>query len=117
MADPRGRQVDAASYGWRPGLTDRAGAIVRDMASRPFSPWQSVALVLLLLLGVGLLLAALASVVLMAPAGVVVAMVLGAVLLLGAQLLLFRALGLRSRADEPRRREDDDGRDWRAWRG
>jgi len=42
---------------------------------------------------------------------------LALVLFLGVQLLVFRALGLRSQADKSRAEQTDDDTDWRAWRG
>jgi hypothetical protein len=57
------------------------------------------------------------------PLGGVVAWVaIGLCVFVGAQLLLFRAAGLRSRADDAASDEsppedDENKADWRAWRG
>jgi hypothetical protein len=89
------------------------------------SAWRRPALHAALLLIVLVLLAAglglLGGLVFLPQLGAVGWVAIGGVLFLGLQLLLFRAFGLRSRADEegpegaPSHDAPDD--DWRAWRG
>jgi len=101
-----------------------------------------VLLLLLTLVGVAALLELLGVAVMLPGAGMFVWIALGLALFLGSQLLIFRMLGLRARADEPPADEADvsassdepspaedpeaRGRpdeppegdaDWRAWRG
>jgi len=85
------------------------------MPAPQLSTGWTLGLLVALLLLVGLLLAGLGSAVLL-PQGVP-ALVLGGALLLfvGLQAVLFRGLGLRSKADESLPADDSD--DWRAWKG
>lgn len=80
----------------------------------------SAALLVVLLGAVGLLLAVLGSVVLLPQGGVVVVGTLGLLAFLGLQLVVFRGLGLRSRADAQATGGEADEQqtsDWRSWRG
>ena len=74
---------------------------------------------LLLLVAVGL--ALLLSTVLAPQGGATLLSVLAGALFLALQVIVFKALGLRSRADRTQANEDDDERDndpdWRAWNG
>ena len=101
--------------------------------------WQRLAvsssLLLLVLLAVAGLVALLGGSVFLPQAGLFVWIALGLLVFLGANLLVFRLLGLRSRADEEPEKvapDDDNGgdvptgtarkdgtadADWRAWRG
>jgi hypothetical protein len=92
-------------------------------------PALSAGLLLATLIVVAAGLGLLGSLVFLPQLGAVGWVAIGALLFLGVQLLMFRAFGLRSRADddakgaepadEPAKKEDDgesDG-DWRAWRG
>jgi len=96
------------------------------------APWRRLALhsalIVALLVAVAVVLALLGGAVLLPQLGAVAWVAVVAVLFLGLQLLLFRAFGLRSRADDDADAreagrpgapgaEDDDDRDWRAWRG
>ena len=91
--------------------------------------WRDVSgsalLLIALLAAIALGLALLGGTVFIPLGGVAVWVVLGLLLFIGAQFLLFRATGLRSKADEGPEDdgtgEDGDGdsaeADWRAWRG
>jgi hypothetical protein len=78
----------------------------------------NVGLLLLLLLAVGAIVPLLGGAVLLPQSGLLVWVLVGGALFLGVQLLIFKAFGLRSRADEPRGEDPPgDAGDWRAWRG
>lgn len=96
------------------------------MAHERLSSSLSGALLIGLLLVVGLGLAALGSAVMLPQGGAVVLLLAGGGLaFLGLQLLVFRLIGLRSKADDgPRDGPDaastadtEEDEDWRAWRG
>ncbi|RKY21409.1 MAG: hypothetical protein DRQ55_04560 [Planctomycetota bacterium] len=102
------------------------------MRAKRLSSIASSALLIGLLLLLGLGLAGLASAVMLPQGGAVVLLLAGAVsAFLGLQLLIFRLMGLRSRADQgagERSPRGSDGQapddeappadaDWRAWRG
>jgi hypothetical protein len=80
----------------------------------------SLGLLLLLLVVAAAIVPLLGGAVLLPQSGLLVWVIVGFALFLGVQLLIFKALNLRSRADEPPEEkggEDRDERDWRAWRG
>lgn len=85
------------------------------------SPWRrnglSSLLLLLLILAVGLILSLMGGAVLIPQGGAFLVMGAALAVFLGVQLLLFRALGLRSKADEREDEESGQDADWRAWRG
>jgi len=94
------------------------------MARKPRDITTSSLLLIALLAAVALLFALLGGTVMLPLGGVAVWIVLGVLFFIGAQFLLFRALGLRSRADEgldegeSSTDEDEQAEaDWRAWRG
>jgi hypothetical protein len=96
------------------------------VADERLSSSLSGALLIGLLLVVGLGLAALGSAVMLPQGGAVVLFLAGGGLaFLGLQLLVFRLIGLRSKADDPSdagpdhasKTEVDEDEDWRAWRG
>ena len=89
------------------------------MSPSPLSRGWSLGLLIGLLLLIGVGLALLGSAVLMPQAGVL-GVLLALTLFLLSQVVVFRAFGLRSRADEDPEaalKEKDDETDWRAWRG
>jgi len=83
----------------------------------------SAVLLALLLVIVAALLAVLGSIVLVPQGSAAVVLTAAALVFVGAQILIFRVLGLRSAADEDRaakaEQEEDESpsQDWRAWRG
>jgi len=94
------------------------------MARKPRDVTTSSLLLIALLAAVALLFALLGGTVMIPLGGVAVWVALGVLLFIGAQFLLFRALGLRSRADEGVDEDESSGvgdedaeADWRAWRG
>ena len=90
------------------------------MSPSPLSRGWSIGLLIGLLVLIGLGLALLGSAVLMPQAGVVGFLVIALTLFLVLQLVVFRAFGLRSKADEDpeaARSTKEDETDWRAWRG
>lgn len=96
------------------------------MAHERLSSSLSGALLIGLLLVVGLGLAALGSAVMLPQGGAVVLLLAGGGLaFFGLQLLVFRLIGLRSKADDVPRGGPDEApaadveeeEDWRAWRG
>lgn len=112
----------------------------RPSSSRPRPSRQvlvSALLLVVLLVAVGLLLALFGSLVSIPQGGVVIVGAVALSAFLGLQVLVFRTLGLRSRADDVVARRsrdpawhgvddseapdddegDDDDADWRAWRG
>ena len=92
-------------------------------------PALSVGLLLVTLIVVAAGLGLLGGLVLLPQLGAVGWVAIGALFFLGLQLLLFRAFGLRSKADEDASAaeepakptetpsEGDGDSDWRAWRG
>ena len=84
-------------------------------------PALHAALLLLVLVVLGAGLGLLGGLVFLPQLGAVGWVAIGGLLFLGVQLLLFRAFGLRSRADEDEPQQaappDAPGDDWRAWRG
>lgn len=93
-----------------------------DVPRPRLTPLGSTLLLVLVLLLVGLALAALGGAVLLPQGSAVLLVVLAALGFLALQVVLFRALGLRSRADDspeagPDEGESDDEDDWRSWRG
>ena len=90
------------------------------MSPSPLSRGWSLGLLIGLLLLIGVGLALLGSAVLMPQAGVLGVLLVALTLFLLSQVVVFRAFGLRSRADEEPEggsNEKDDESDWRAWRG
>jgi fatty acid desaturase len=88
------------------------------------------ALLVAVLAGVAGVLSLVGGAFLLPQLGAVTWVLAGALLFLGLQLLVFRAMGLRSRADDEADRRDEErtahgpetpdgagGDDWRAWRG
>ena len=92
-------------------------------------PALSAGLLLVTLIVVAAGLGLLGSLVFLPQLGAVGWVGLGALLFLGVQLLMFRAFGLRSRADDEAKKaepsdepaetegEGESAGDWRAWRG
>jgi len=89
------------------------------MPAPRLSPALSVGLLFILLLGIGLVLGLMGSAVLIPQGGAIGVLIVGALLFLGVQLMMFRLFGLRSAADERPEEpaEKDEDPDWRAWRG
>ena len=93
-------------------------------------PALSAGLLLVTLIVVAGGLGLLGGLVLLPQLGAVGWVAVGALFFLGVQLLLFRAFGLRSKADDeadtnaketgevkPEEPTDEQGADWRSWRG
>jgi hypothetical protein len=85
------------------------------MSSPRLSHTATIGLLAGVALVVGTALAFLGSAVLIPQGGVVVILVVAVGLFLAAQLVLFRALGLRSAADDEPTEEDPS--EWRPWKG
>ena len=90
------------------------------------APWRrlvwSSALLLATVVAVAVVLALVGGAVMLPQLGALGWVAVGLGLFLAVQLVVFRLLKLRSSADdaaveEPPAPEEDEGRDWRAWRG